>query len=339
MLINPLFLNVLFIMLGHAVGRVILHQNILNDQLTRAKNRRGKEGKMARFTTRLLGSVALSVALAGCAMTSQQSATTDTELTPAEKASVEPALRQAAMLSERNASYGEAAQHYAALHAKYPEDKQITLALARNLRFAGNPQQAIAVLNSGNTAQSPDALTLLELGKDYLAADQLNLAKPTLERARASAPLNWEILSSLGVVYDYDGDYEQAQQQYDAALFIDPENPTVLNNKALSLAQQGRLDEAVKTMKIATDQPSASAQARQNLALLMALKGDAVSAERLARKDLPPAVAEANIEYYKSLSAPEKPVKPTQKPRVKPEVPATDEVEDLPPPPPPPLDY
>jgi Flp pilus assembly protein TadD len=332
MLINPLFLNALFIMLGHAVGRVILHQNILNDQLTQTKNCRGK-GKMARFTTRLLGTVALSVALAGCAMTSQS----NNPEPVAQKANVEPALRQAAMMSERNASYGEAAQHYASLHAKYPQDKQITLALARNLRFAGNPQQAIAVLNSGTIAQSPDALTLLELGKDYLAADQLNLAKPTLERAKAAAPLNWEILSSLGVVYDYEGDYEQAQQQYDAALFMDPENPTVLNNKALSLAQQGRLDEAVTTMKVATDQPSASAQARQNLALLMALKGDAGAAERLARKDLPPAVAEANIEYYKSLSKPEQPVKPTQKARVKPEVPSTDE--DLPPPPPPPLDY
>jgi Flp pilus assembly protein TadD len=291
---------------------------------------------MARFSTRLLGSVALSVALAGCAVA--PSPHDDSGPTPEQKANVEPALRQAAMLAERNASYGEAAQHYAALHGKYPQDKQITLALARNLRFAGNPQQAIAVLNSNPAAQG-EPLTLLELGKDYLAADQLNLAKPTLERARSAAPLNWEILSSLGVVYDYNGDYEQAQQQYDAALFLDPENPTVLNNKALSLAQQGRLDEAVKTMKIATDQPSASAQARQNLALLMALKGDAGAAERLARKDLPPAVAEANIEYYKSLSTLEQPAKkPTQKPRVKPEVPAED-VEDLPPPPPPPLDY
>lgn len=292
---------------------------------------------MARFTTRLLGSVALSVALAGCAVAPTPHG--DSGPTPEQKANVEPALRQAAMLAERNASYGEAAQHYAALHGKYPQDKQITLALARNLRFAGNPQQAIAVINSGSDAPAGDPLALLELGKDYLAADQLNLAKPTLERARTAAPLNWEILSSLGVVYDYQGDYEQAQQQYDAALFIDPENPTVLNNKALSLAQQGRLDEAVNTMKIATDQPSASAQARQNLALLMALKGDAGAAERLARKDLPPAVAEANIEYYKSLSTPEKPVKPTQKPRVKPEVPAEDVEEDLPPPPPPPLDY
>lgn len=288
---------------------------------------------MVRLTTRLLGSVALSVAMSGCAMVA------DTGPKPAEKAAnVEPALRQAALMSERNASYGEAAQHYAALHARHPEDKAIILALARNLRFAGNPQRAIAVINSSAAGQSPDALTLLELGKDYLAADQLNLAEPTLERARAAAPLNWEILSSLGVVYDYKGHYQQAQQQYDAALFQDPENPTVLNNKALSLAQQGQLDEAVVTMKLATDQPSASAQARQNLALLMALKGDAEAAERLARKDLPPSVAEANIEYYRSLAKPEQPQKPTSKARVKPQAPEMQE-EELPPPPPPPLDY
>ena len=292
---------------------------------------------MARFTTRLLGSVALTLAISGCVST-----TTSTTLQqPAQKApdpaTIEPTLRQAAMVAERNASYGEAAQHYAALHAKHPEDKTLTLALARNLRFSGNPQKAVAVINGSPAGQSPDAMILLELGKDYLASDELNLAKPTLERAKAAAPLNWEILSSLGVVYDYDGAYQQAQQQYDAALFLDPENPTILNNKALSLAQEGRLDEAVKVMKLATDQPSASAQARQNLALLMALKGDADAAERLARKDLPPAVAEANIEYYRSLAKPEQPPKPAQKAKVKPAAPEADD--DLPPPPPPPIDY
>src|SRR3546814_3674958 len=49
MLINPLCLNDLFIMFGDALRWVILHQNILKDQLTRTKNRRGK-GKMERFT-------------------------------------------------------------------------------------------------------------------------------------------------------------------------------------------------------------------------------------------------------------------------------------------------
>ena len=48
---------------------------------------------------------------------------------------------------------------------------------------------------------------------------------------------------------------------------------------------------------------SASAQTRQNLALLMALKGDPDSAERLARKDLPADVADNNNAYFRMISA------------------------------------
>lgn len=291
---------------------------------------------MVRSTTRLLGTAVLCLAAAGCAYNG-------TAPKQEKTANVEPTLRQAALLAERNGSYGEAANHYAALRSRNPDDKAITLALARNLRFAGNPQQAIAVLNGSGVPQSGDAMSLLELGKDYLAADQLNLAKPTLERAKQLAPLNWEILSALGVVYDYEGQYDEAQEQYEAALFIDPDNATILNNKALSLAQEGDLAQAVAVMKHATDQPEASAQTRQNLALLMALKGDADAAERLVRKDLPSSVADANIAYYRSIATeapattsatPASAPAPMPAAKLKPAAnPAA--VPDLPPPPPP----
>lgn len=250
---------------------------------------------MARSKLKLMATVALSIATAGCVSTgttSKERQVTD----------IEPTIRQAALLAEQKGSYGEAAKHYSALVSKHPQDKALTLSLARNLRFAGNAQQAIAVLNTSGAASAGEPIVLLELGKAYLAADQLNLAKPTLERAKTSAPLNWEILSALGVVYDYEGRYDQAQEQYEAALFLAPDHPTVLNNMALSLAQEGDLDRALELMQLATDQPQAGPQTRQNLALLMALKGDADAAERLARKDLPPTMAEANITYYRSLN-------------------------------------
>ena len=53
----------------------------------------------------------------------------------------------------------------------------------------------------------------------------------------------------------------------------------------------------------AIDQPAANAQTRQNLALLLALKGDPNSAERLARKDLPPELADSNTAYYRMISS------------------------------------
>jgi Flp pilus assembly protein TadD len=250
---------------------------------------------MARSKLKLLATVALCIATSGCAVVGAA---------PKEekRADVEPTIRQAALMAEHSGNYTEAAQHYAALRNRHPDDKAIMMSLARNLRFSGNAQQAIGVLNMNGASNSSDAILLLELGKAYLAADQLNLAKPTLERAKTAAPLNWEILSALGVVYDYEGNYDLAQEQYEAALFLTPENPTILNNKALSLAQEGQLDEALATMELATNQPAAGPQTRQNLALLMALQGDTDGAERLARKDLPPTMAEANITYYRSLA-------------------------------------
>jgi Flp pilus assembly protein TadD len=262
---------------------------------------------MAKSKLKLLATVALCVAAVGCTTQTTRGPVNvgSTEPLPAKSADVEPTLRQAALLAEHNGNYAEAAQHYTALRSKHPQDTALMLSQARNLRFSGNPQAAIGVLNSAGASNSTDAIMLLELGKAYLAADQLNLAKPTLERAKTSAPLNWEILSALGVVYDYEGKYQLAQEQYEAALFLTPDNPTILNNKALSLAQEGKLDEAMAVMQIATNQPAAGPQTRQNMALLMALKGDTEGAERLARKDLPPTMAEANITYYRSLATPQ----------------------------------
>jgi Flp pilus assembly protein TadD len=71
----------------------------------------------------------------------------------------------------------------------------------------------------------------------------------------------------------------------------------------LSQASSGDLDGAIATLEQAIDQPAASAQTRQNLALLMALKGDPDAAERLARKDLPPDVADNNNAYFRMISA------------------------------------
>jgi Flp pilus assembly protein TadD len=144
---------------------------------------------------------------------------------------------------------------------------------------------------------------LIELGKAYLAADQDNLALPTLLEAKGQAPNDWEILSTLGVAYDYQGNYADAREAYAQALIASPSNPTVLNNLALSQASTGDLDGAIATLQQAIDQPAASAQTRQNLALLMALKGDPDSAERLARKDLPPDVADNNSAYFRMISS------------------------------------
>jgi len=245
--------------------------------------------------------LSMSLALGGCANSAQNGQLDGPPGNQAQAKNLQPTIRQAAVDAEASYNYKEAADHYAALLAKSPDDLDLTLALARNLRFAGAPQQAIGLLNQTMGKQGRKTPLLLELGKAYLASDQLNLAVSTLIEARIADTANWNIASTLGIAYDYQERHKEAQAAYNDALTIFPNNPVVLNNLALSLAQSGALDEAIATMQRAVDLPTAKAQQRQNLALLLALKGDADSAERLARSDLPPDMAENNAAYFHSL--------------------------------------
>jgi Flp pilus assembly protein TadD len=222
---------------------------------------------------------------------------------PATDASLMDAQIKAAKQAEATYNYSDALGIYQALYAQHQGDLDLGMSLARNLRFTGQAAAEIGLVNQLIAKNGRSVPLLLELGKAYLAADQDNLALPTLLEAKSKEPNDWEVLSTLGVAYDYQGSYADARDAYAQALIASPSNPTVLNNLALSQASSGDLDGAIATLQQAIDQPAAIAQTRQNLALLLALKGDPDSAERLARKDLPPEIADGNMAYFRMISA------------------------------------
>lgn len=227
----------------------------------------------------------------------------DTPAATAKPSEVDPQLKLAAMQAEAQNNYLEAAQHYQSLLSRDPENLELALGLARNLRFAGSTPQDIDLLNQLILKNGRTPRLLTELGKSYVSSDQMNLAVPILQEATSLEGATWDSFSTLGVAFDYQGQFERAREEYAQALMLSPRNPDVLNNLALSQAQSGDLDGAVETLGQATDQASASPQTRQNLALLLALKGDTAGAERLARKDLPKEMADLNAEYYRYLTA------------------------------------
>lgn len=245
----------------------------------------------------LCATVGASLLLAGCLNP------TNNATQKADVKALQAAQLEAAKQAEASYNYSDAVGIYQNLYAQDQSNFDLGLSLARNMRFAGQTQNAILVINQIIAKQGRTAPLLTELGKAYLAADQDNLALPTLQEAKEKAPNDWEILSTLGVAYDYQGDYADAREAYAHALIASPSNPTVLNNLALSQASSGDLDGAIATLQQAIDQPAATAQTRQNLALMLALKGDPNAAERLARKDLPPEVADNNSAYFRMIAA------------------------------------
>lgn len=251
-----------------------------------------------RHISPVLGLLAIAALATGCAENR-----TDSAKGPADPANlIETTTRTTAQVAESSFDYTTAATAWGSLYQRHPDDADLALRLARNLRYSGQVQGAIDVCSNFADRHGPSPALQIELGKDYLAADRLALAVRTLQQAAGMAPRDWDVQSALGVALDYQGNYDGARQSYEQALALSPDNPVVLNNLGLSQAEAGHLADAEATLSKAVEQPKATAQVRQNLALIKALKGDLTGAERLSRQDLPPDMARANGAYYRLLA-------------------------------------
>lgn len=247
---------------------------------------------------KLASALACIAVLAGCATASQPG------FGGPQTSALDPTIRQAALAAETAGDYSAAAGHYRSLISRQPDDLELSLSLARALRYVGQASQAVDVLERALAAHGPKADLYKALGKANLAADRLEVARHYLAEAGILAPDDWEIYSAQGVVFDYLGRLDAARHAYTQALALSPDNPRILNNLGLSLAQAGLLDKAAETFRRAIEHPRAPAQVRQNLALILALKGDLAGAERLARQDLDPETLRANLATFRRLASP-----------------------------------
>ena len=124
-------------------------------------------------------------------------------------------------------------------------------------------------------------------------------ADDVLSRAHSPERPDWRILSAQGTVADQLGEHARAQQIYQSALKLAPNEPTIMSNYGLSLALSRNLPEAERILSEAVASERADARVRQNLVLVLGLQGRFGEAETLARRDQSPAEAAAAIAYLK----------------------------------------
>jgi len=105
---------------------------------------------------------------------------------------------------------------------------------AQMLRLAGQYPEAIKHLSQLMMVASDDARIISEYGKTLTAMGRASDAVNFLSRAQQLQPGDWTIYSAMGVAYDQMGDQKNAQVAYEHALTIKRDEPSVLNNYALS---------------------------------------------------------------------------------------------------------
>jgi Flp pilus assembly protein TadD len=116
-----------------------------------------------------------------------------------------------------------------------------------------------------------------------------------------------------GAVLDQMGRHAEAQRYYASALKIVPDEPSVLSNLGLSYALSKDLKRAEETLRRASIGGSIDKRVRQNLALVVGLQGRFPEAETIARADLPPEEAAANVAYLRQMLAQQQRGKPSRK--------------------------
>lgn len=217
----------------------------------------------------------------------------------AEEESISAALTEAAAAAQMSYDYKSAAAHYLRLYERHPDNLEAVLGHARNLRYSGLPKDAIRVMKKAIKDHGERANLVLELAKAQLAASLIEDARKNLVKVREMTPDGWEVYATTGILYDRVGRFDDAHDEYRKALELSPGNVTALNNLALSLAQAGKLDEAIAVLEDLAMSENSIIQARQNLALLYALKGDLEAAERMVRDDLPPDMVTHNLAAFR----------------------------------------
>src|SRR4051812_3427395 len=184
-----------------------------------------------------------------------------------------------------------------------PRDPDVAIRLAQALRATGQRAQAAAVLETA-ALHNPDNRALLgAYGRALADAGNFKQAMDVLERAHSPDQPDWHILSVQGAVMDQMGRHADAQRYYASALKIMPDEPSVLSNLGLSYALSKDLKRAEEMLRRATAHGSADKRVRQNLALVVGLQGRFQEAETVARSDLPPDEAAANVAYLKQMLA------------------------------------
>lgn len=166
------------------------------------------------------------------------------------------------------------ARDYEIVLQQEPNNQTALLGLAQARIAMGDLKGAIAPLEKLTTLEPDQAKYLLALGQVYAAQKNYDAAIASLEKLTASYPDSAEYHLELGQVYAEQKNYDEAIAAYDRAIGIDQKDFRPVLSKAITLQQQGKIEQAKplfeqaatlappqykdRINQIATPQPAAS---------------------------------------------------------------------------------
>lgn len=200
-----------------------------------------------------------AVSLSACATTSSPQSKTDAALAKmADQTAALPLLER--------------------VYRKDPKNPENALKYAAGLRRAGLPVKAIAVLDPFLKANDKKMIPMIlpEMASAQLEATRYVQAETTARLALEKDPSAFRMYQTLGIALDAQGKYPEAEKAFRTALEKWKGDPVpIMNNLALNLTNQERLDEALEIMKRAKEAAPDRLDVERNLRIIRTLNESA----------------------------------------------------------------
>lgn len=224
-------------------------------------------------------------------------------LTACKKQGTDPVVTGAIANPVTQDDFQAAVDYWGQRYDKNQKDKANALNYASALLKVGRNEQSLAILQRAAINFPDDRDVLAAYGKGLAANGQLEQALAVVRRAQTPDRPDWRLLSAEGAILDQLGQNEAARKLYAQGILIAPNEATLHSNLGMSYLLTGDLTNAEKTLRRAAELPGADSRVRQNLALVVGLQGRFGEAEQIAKAELSPEQAAANIAYLKQMLA------------------------------------
>jgi Flp pilus assembly protein TadD len=193
-----------------------------------------------------------------------------------------------------------AAKLYRTLAQSQPNNAPLHVSLGDALTGTGDFEAAEEAYRDAIAIDRFSIDARLGLGRVAMQLRQPDLAVVQFGAVVDQQPNDTRGHVGLGVAFDTLGRHADAQKEYRAALAINPGSKTATNNLGLSLALAGRPAEGEALLEPLVDGPASTPRLRQNLALVLGLKGDSSRAAQLVRGDLNEQDSRGNLAFYEA---------------------------------------
>ena len=196
----------------------------------------------------------------------------------------------------------KATEYWGKEYAKNPTDLKKTLNYARNLKALGQKGQALAILQQASSQHGQNRELASEYGRLALDMGQVNLAQQLLAVADDPANPDWRIVSARGTVLAKQEKFAEAIPQFEKALALSKDQPSVMNNLALAYVLNGEAPKAEAMLRQASAQDGAHAgKMRQNLALVLGLQGKYDEAKQIGGTTSKSAAATSDMALIREI--------------------------------------